>query len=77
MQTKIREELSTMSFEELQKLKEKLGTKVYNEAMFGKSKVKKKAFKRDNKNRYYILTRKFCKGILTANSYLVTNFTFF
>ena len=49
--TKIREELSCMSFEELQKLKEKLGTKVYNEAMFGKTRVKRKTFKRENKNR--------------------------
>ncbi|KAK3908430.1 Ribosomal RNA processing protein 36-like protein, partial [Frankliniella fusca] len=51
LQTKIREELSSMSFEELQKLKEKLGTKVYNEAMFGKSQSKRKTFKRENKNR--------------------------
>ncbi|KAG8228609.1 hypothetical protein J437_LFUL009314 [Ladona fulva] len=50
-QTSIREELSQMSFEELQKLKEKLGAKVYNEAMFGKNKIKDKAFKRRNKNR--------------------------
>lgn len=46
-----------MSFAELIKLKEQLGTKVYNEAMFGEdtSKVRKRAdktqFKRDNKNR--------------------------
>ncbi|KAE8743903.1 hypothetical protein FOCC_FOCC009461 [Frankliniella occidentalis] len=49
--TKIRQELSSMSFEELQKLKEKLGTKVYNEAMFGKTQAKRKVFKRENKNR--------------------------
>ncbi|XP_034249381.1 ribosomal RNA processing protein 36 homolog [Thrips palmi] len=49
--TKIRDELSTMSFEELQKLKEKLGTKVYNEAMFGKREVHRNRFKRENKNR--------------------------
>lgn len=49
--TKIRDELSTMSFEELQKLKEKLGTKVYNEAMFGKTNVQRNRFKRENKNR--------------------------
>lgn len=43
-----------MSFEELQKLKEKLGTKVYNETIFGKrnkKKIGKAEFKRENKNR--------------------------
>ena len=40
-----------MSFEELQKLKEELGSKVYNEAFFGAKKEKKINFKRDNKNR--------------------------
>ncbi|XP_023711617.1 ribosomal RNA processing protein 36 homolog isoform X2 [Cryptotermes secundus] len=40
-----------MSFEELQKLKEQLGSKVYNEAMFGTSQMKKTDFKRENKNR--------------------------
>jgi ribosomal RNA-processing protein 36 len=52
--------LSNLTFEELEALKAKLGTKVYNEAMFGtktqttistsKKKLEKK-FKRDNKNR--------------------------
>jgi len=51
MQTGIREELSKMSFEELQKLKEQLGSKVYNEAMFGAREMKKSNFKRENKNR--------------------------
>ena len=50
-QTGIREELSKMSFEELQKLKEELGSKVYNEAMFGAHDTKKTSFKRENKNR--------------------------
>lgn len=50
-QTSIRKELSTMSFEELQKLKERLGAKVYNEAMFGVKRTKKTDFKRANKNR--------------------------
>jgi hypothetical protein len=50
-QTAIREELSKMSFEELQKLKEQLGSKVYNEAMFGTNQTKKTDFKRENKNR--------------------------
>lgn len=49
--TAIREELSIMSFEELQKLKEHLGSKVYNEAMFGSHEMKKTNFKRENKNR--------------------------
>ncbi|XP_076165086.1 ribosomal RNA processing protein 36 homolog isoform X2 [Ptiloglossa arizonensis] len=40
-----------MSFEDLQKLKEKLGTKIYNETLFGPRKVKKLDFKRENKNR--------------------------
>lgn len=44
-----------MSFEDLQKLKEKLGTKVYNESIFGKRNKKRLTettkFKRDNKNR--------------------------
>jgi hypothetical protein len=50
-QTAIRDELSKMSFEELQKLKEQLGSKVYNEAIFGTSQMKKTCFKRENKNR--------------------------
>jgi len=58
--TAIRQELSTLTFEELEGLKAKLGTKVYNEAMFGskasgsKGKTKKSSavvFKRDNPNR--------------------------
>lgn len=41
-----------MSFGDLQKLKERLGTKVYNETLFGKKmKKKKEDFKRENKNR--------------------------
>lgn len=43
-----------MSFEDLQKLKERLGTKVYNESIFGKKHKKRTEitkFKRDNKNR--------------------------
>lgn len=51
-QDKIRKELSQMSFEDLQKLKEKLGSKIYKETMFGPRKVNKKTdFKRENKNR--------------------------
>ncbi|XP_050487745.1 ribosomal RNA processing protein 36 homolog [Bombus huntii] len=48
----IRKELSQMSFEDVQKLKEKLGCKIYKEALFGPRKVNKKTeFKRENKNR--------------------------
>lgn len=49
--SEIREELAKMTFEDLQKLKEKLGSKVYNEAMFGTKKTVQKDFKRANKNR--------------------------
>lgn len=53
LQKKIREKISTMSFEDLQKLKEKIGSKIYNETVFGKSLPKPKTtkFKRLNKNR--------------------------
>lgn len=58
-QETIRSELKTMSFAELLKLKDELGSKVYNEALFGedtsatkKSKRQKTIeFKRNNKNR--------------------------
>lgn len=41
-----------MSFEDLHKLKEKIGSKIYKEALFGPREVKKKIeFKRENKNR--------------------------
>lgn len=50
-QDEIRAELSHMSFEDLQKLKEELGTRMYNEAVFGTRKTKKLDFKRANKNR--------------------------
>lgn len=49
-QKQIREELSHMSFQDLQKLKEKLGTKIYNETLFGKKSKRKTVFKRENKN---------------------------
>uniref|UniRef100_A0A1E1WLV3 rRNA biogenesis protein RRP36 n=1 Tax=Pectinophora gossypiella TaxID=13191 RepID=A0A1E1WLV3_PECGO len=54
--TAIRAELSSLSFEELQKLKERIGAKVYKEALFGKNdkqmvKSVPKVFKRENKNR--------------------------
>ncbi|XP_063221930.1 ribosomal RNA processing protein 36 homolog [Bacillus rossius redtenbacheri] len=47
----IRKELSHMSFEELLQLKEELGSKVYNEAMFGTATRKNVDYKRENKNR--------------------------
>ncbi|CAK9808236.1 Ribosomal RNA processing protein 36 homolog [Anthophora plagiata] len=50
-QDDIKSELREMSFEDLQKLKEKLGMKVYKEALFGPRKVKNPTFKRENKNR--------------------------
>lgn len=56
LQTSIRAELSNLSFEELQKLKERIGAKVYNEAIFGTKPIQNKqnvikTFKRENKNR--------------------------
>ncbi|KAJ3648210.1 hypothetical protein Zmor_020030 [Zophobas morio] len=48
---KVKEQLSEMSFEELQKLKEEMGTKLYSQTVFGKTKTKVKTFKRVNKNR--------------------------
>lgn len=50
----IKKELSTMSFEELMKLQNKVGTKVYNEVVYGaknKPVAEKKKIKRQNKNR--------------------------
>ncbi|XP_013782137.1 ribosomal RNA processing protein 36 homolog [Limulus polyphemus] len=51
--TVLRQELAEMSFEELQKLKERIGSKLYNEALFGsqKSNKKNKNYNRANKNR--------------------------
>ena len=40
-----------MSLQDLKKLKEKLGSKIYNETMFGPQKNIKTIFKRENKNR--------------------------
>lgn len=50
----IKEELSNLSFEELKKLKEKLGLKVFNQVLYGdknRAGSEKKVFKRANKNR--------------------------
>ncbi|XP_013147725.1 PREDICTED: ribosomal RNA processing protein 36 homolog [Papilio polytes] len=52
----IRNELSSLSFEDLQKLKERVGSKLYKEVVFGKKNnpdtgPKVKIFKRENKNR--------------------------
>ncbi|XP_018799188.1 PREDICTED: ribosomal RNA processing protein 36 homolog [Bactrocera latifrons] len=62
----IRDDLSKMSFEEIMKLKEELGAKLYNEAVLGvdndkaekSSSNKLKSFKRLNKNRPRELTAK-------------------
>ncbi|KAK0182851.1 hypothetical protein PV327_000943 [Microctonus hyperodae] len=48
---KIREELSHMSFEDHQKLKEKLGSKVYNSTMFGSRPVKKRTFRIESRDK--------------------------
>ncbi|XP_044265675.1 ribosomal RNA processing protein 36 homolog [Tribolium madens] len=49
---KIKERLSNLSFEELQKMKQKIGAKLYNETVFQtKSQGNKTTFKRANKNR--------------------------
>lgn len=58
-QDTIRADLKSMTFSELLKLKEELGSKTYNEALFGNVSTKKRkneskanlAFKRENKNR--------------------------
>jgi ribosomal RNA-processing protein 36 len=49
----IRQELSSLSFEELQKLKEKMGSTKFNERVIGSRKRKPpvKYFERDNRNR--------------------------
>ncbi|XP_045537744.1 ribosomal RNA processing protein 36 homolog isoform X1 [Papilio machaon] len=52
----IKNELSSLSFEDLQKLKERIGAKLYKEVVFGKknnpeTSPKAKFFKRENKNR--------------------------
>ncbi|KAJ8949226.1 hypothetical protein NQ318_022738 [Aromia moschata] len=48
----IREKISTLSFEDLLKMKEDLGSKLYNETIFGPSKkIKQTGLKRENKNR--------------------------
>ncbi|XP_076314411.1 ribosomal RNA processing protein 36 homolog [Tachypleus tridentatus] len=51
--TVLRQELAEMSFEELEKLKERIGSKLYNEALFGSQKTnnKYKKYSRANKNR--------------------------
>nr|CAG4644329.1 EOG090X0E8U [Lepidurus arcticus] len=49
--TEIRKELSTLSFEELQKLKQRIGCKKYQEAMHGKQNDVQEEFFRANKNR--------------------------
>lgn len=63
----IREEISQLTFEQLQKLKNELGSKVYNEAIYGVKKekqIKKDNFKRDNKNRPREMSSKYPVGVL-------------
>lgn len=65
-----RDELKSMSFEELMKLKEQLGSKDYNEAVFGESSVRsrrpkiKTDLKRLNKNRPREMSSKSCVPFL-------------
>ncbi|XP_061174713.1 ribosomal RNA processing protein 36 homolog [Saccostrea echinata] len=57
----IKKELSSLSFEELKKLKEKLGLKVFNRVLHGDrggETTEKKVFKRANKNRPMEITSK-------------------
>lgn len=55
----IKNDLSAMSFEELQSLKEKIGLKMYKEAVFGLDRKKpNRNFTRDNKNRPREMTAK-------------------
>ncbi|KAL1460668.1 hypothetical protein WDU94_012629 [Cyamophila willieti] len=61
----IREELKSLSFEQLQKLKDEMGTKLFNKKVFSgkhidsKSKSKNLNFKRENKNRPREISSKF------------------
>ncbi|XP_078591460.1 ribosomal RNA processing protein 36 homolog isoform X1 [Branchiostoma floridae x Branchiostoma japonicum] len=49
----MKKELSTMSFEDIQRLRDKIGTKTYNQALHGSNSKRdqNKVFKRANKNR--------------------------
>ncbi|XP_057670218.1 ribosomal RNA processing protein 36 homolog [Diorhabda carinulata] len=49
--TKIREQISNLSFEALLKLKEQVGSKTFSKTVYGSSCTKKSNFKRANKNR--------------------------
>lgn len=49
-----------MSFEDILKLKEELGGKVYNDAVFGPTKTIETDFKRANKNRFVYRKFLFC-----------------
>lgn len=56
---RIRQELAEMSFDELQKLKESMGTKLYNKTMFNQSERANASFQRLNKNRPREVSAKF------------------
>ncbi|KAI8484757.1 rRNA biogenesis protein rrp36 [Branchiostoma belcheri] len=53
LQNTMKKELSTMSFEDIQRLRDKIGTKTYNQALHGSNSKRdqSKVFKRVNKNR--------------------------
>jgi ribosomal RNA-processing protein 36 len=56
---RIHNQLSTMSFEDLQKLKDDMGSKLYNKTVFGDKQTRKEiTFKRANKNRPREMTSK-------------------
>ena len=46
-----RQKLGKMNIEEIQKLKEKLGLKLFNQKLKGTGRARKIEFKRENKNR--------------------------
>lgn len=57
--SEIRDKLGTLSFEELLKMKEKMGSKLYNQMLFGNKNVKQAIkLKRANKNRPQELSSK-------------------
>ncbi|CAG4931202.1 unnamed protein product [Parnassius apollo] len=69
----IRNELSSLSFEDLQKLKERVGAKLYKEVVFGKKdnvRSTPKVYKRENKNRPREMSSKrpvpFLKDVVTV-----------
>ena len=76
-QNSIRKELSGLSFEELQALKQELGSKAYNMAMFGSQKKKLSLPSRANKNRFVIVFRnlKTIRGERDTNGWGISAWT--